>query len=199
MSTLTSPTLGKLISNIRNMLGQPIATNTTWTDDELREYINEAIRMYFTLVVKNYEGYFTVTTDPTSGGSGNLSYTTGTDLIALPADCFQVKTVYIQRPQGWSVLEYRNDVTHGYWVQSGNGDPNVYQPYYFFQGNNLVLRPVPNATAANAIKVDYIQMPDQLINGGDSLTAHISPVFKQTIESYAIWMAKSKQSMVNGV
>lgn len=198
MATLTSPTLGKLITNVRNLLGQPNATNSTWSDYELTEYINEAVRIYFAEVVKNYEGYFTVSTDPQSGGSGNLTYTANVDLIALPTDCFQVKAAYIQRPQGWSILSYQNDLTHGYWTNTGNGSPNVYQPYYFFQGNNMVLRPVPNVTGTNAIKLDYIQFPDQMVNGGDSMTNQVSPVFKQLIEMYAVYKAKLKQSMVSG-
>lgn len=187
-----------MISNVRNLLGQPSATNSSWTDAELTEYINEAIRLYFTEVVKNYEGYFTVSTDPSSGGSGNLSYTANSDLVALPSDCFQVRNVYIQRSQGWSHLDYINDLTHGYWTSSGSGAPEVYQPFYFFQGNNLVLRPVPNQSATAAIKLDYIQLPDQMFNGGDQLTNQVSPVFKQLLEMYAVYKAKLKQSMVSG-
>src|SRR5437868_3126669 len=145
MSTLTSPTLGKLLSNVRNLLGQTNASNSKWTDDELTEYINEGIRLYFAEVVKNNEGYFTVSTDPNAGGSGNLSYTSTSELVALPSDCFQVRAVYMQRPQGWTCLEYRNDLTHGFWTGVSSGaNPNTYEPYYFFQGNNLVLRPCPN-------------------------------------------------------
>jgi hypothetical protein len=81
----------------------------------------------------------------------------------------------------------------------GNGSPNVYQPYYYFQGNNLVLRPVPNVTAAGVLKLDYIQLPDQMVNGGDSLTNQVSPVFKQLLEMYAVYKAKLKQSMTTGV
>ncbi len=195
MATLTSPTLGKLITSIRNFLGQPNAANSTWTDSELTEYLNEGVRLYFAEVVKNFEGYFTITTDATS----NLSYTASVETVALPTDCFQVKAVYIQRSQGWSILEYRNDLTHSYSTNTGGGGVNVYQPYYFFQGNNLVLRPVPNMSAANALKLDYIQLPDQMVNGGDSLTNQVSPVFKQLIEMYAIYKAKLKQSMVAGV
>lgn len=199
MATLTSPTLGYLLSNIRNLLGQTSASNSSWTDSELTEYVNEAVRLYFGEVVKNYEGYFTISTDPASGGSGNLSYSAGSDLVALPADCFQVKSVYIQRPQGWSILEYHNDLTHGYWTSIGAGSNSMtYQPYYFFQGNNLVLRPVPDASASNVIKLDYIQLPDQMVNGGDALTNQVSPVFKQLLEMYAVYKAKLKQSMVSG-
>lgn len=194
MSTLSSPTLGRLITNVRNLLGQPNAANSTWTDFEITEYINEAVRLYFAEVVKNFEGYFTVTTDPSS----NLTYTANTETVALPTDCFQVRAVYIQRPQGWSILEYHNDLTHGYWTGTGSGNPNTYQPYYFFQGNNLVLRPVPDSTGTAVLKLDYIQLPDQMVNGGDSLTNQVSPVFKQLLEMYAVYKAKMKQSMVSG-
>lgn len=190
MSTLTSPTLGALISNVRNLLGQPNANNSTWTDLELTDYLNEAIRMYFAEVVKNFEGYFGATT--------TLSYTAGTETVALPSDCFQVKAVYIQRSQWFSLLQYINDVTHGYWTTTGGGSSEVYTPYYFFRGNNLVLRPVPDASATDAIKLEYIQLPDQMVNGGDSLTNQVSPVFKQLVEMYAVYKAKMKQSMVSG-
>lgn len=198
MATLTSPTLGRIITSVRNMLGQPNAANSKWTDGELTEYINEGVRLYFAEVVKNYEGYFTISTDPNAGGSGNLSYTANNELVALPTDCFQVKALYIQRPQGWSILEYVNDLTGGYANNVGSGSPNVYQPYYFFQGNNLVLRPVPNVTASNVLKLDYIQLPDQMVNGGDTLTNQVSPIFKQLIEMYAVYKAKLKQSMATG-
>lgn len=194
MATLTSPTLGKLLSNVRNLLGQPSATNSTWTDAELTEYVNEAVRIYFAEVVKNYEGYFTVTTDSTT----NLTYTAGSDTVALPTDCFQVRAVYIERNQGWSILEYRNDLSHGYADNVGAGASNTYQPYYFFQGNSIILRPVPSATGTAVLKVDYIQLPDQMVNGGDSLTNQVSPVFKQLLEMYAVYKAKLKQSMVSG-
>lgn len=97
------------------------------------------------------------------------------------------------------MLEYRNTFTQGYWTNTGNGSPNVYSPYYFFQGNNLVLRPMPNSSGPLALKVDYVQFPDQMVNGGDSMTNQVSPIFKQLIEMYAVYKAKLKQSMTTGV
>lgn len=194
MATLTSPTLGKLITNVRNMLGQTNASNSTWTDFELTEYINEGVRLYFAEVVKNMEGYFTISTDPTN----NLSYTANNELVALPTDCFQVKAAYIQRSNGWEILEYRNDVTNGFLTNTGAGGNNTYSPMYYFQGNSLVLHPTPNMDGLNQIRLDYVQLPDQMVNGGDSLTNQVSPVFKQLIEVYAIYKAKMKQSMVSG-
>lgn len=198
MAQLSAPTLARLICNVRNMLGQPNATNSTWTDLELKEYLNEGIRMYFTDVVKHSEGYFTVSTDPQAGGSGNLSYAANNELVALPTDCFEVKAVYIQRSNGWEILEYRNDITNGFLTNTGSGGTNTYSPMYYFMGNNLVLHPTPNTAGANQIRVDYVQLPDQMVNGGDSLTNQLSPVFKQLIEAYAVWLAKQKQSLVNG-
>lgn len=194
MGILSSPSLGKLISNVRNMLGQPNPVNSTWTDAELTEYLNEAVRMYFAEVIANAEGYFTTSTDP----SANLSITSGSELVALPADFFQMKALYIQRTNGWEILEYRNDVTSGFISQGGGTGSNTYSPYYYFQGNSIVLHPTPNFSQTGVLRLDYIQFPSTMINGGDALTNQVSPVFKQLIEKYAIVQAKKKQSMVNG-
>lgn len=194
MAMLTSPSLSKLLFNIRNMLGQPNSANSTWTDAELTEYINEGIRMYFAKVIKNQEGYFTTSTDP----NNNLSYTANNELVALPIDCFEVKAAYIQRSNGWEILEYRNNVTTGFLTNTGSGGSNTYSPSYSFRGNNLVLWPTPNLDGAGQIRLDYVQFPDQMINGGDTMSNQVSPVFKQLIEKYAIYQAKKKQSLVNG-
>lgn len=195
MSLLTSPTLTKLLTNVRNMLGQPNPINSTWTDLELKEYINEAVRMYFSEVIANGEGYFTTSTDPLS----NLSIVSGQELVALPADFFQAKALYIQRSNGWELLEYRNNITTGFISIGGGTGSNTYSPYYYFQGNNLVIHPTPNFSQTGVLRLDYVQFPDQMVNGGDSMTNQVSPVFKQVIEKYAIVQAKKKQSMVSGV
>ncbi len=195
MATLSSPTLGSLLTDVRNMLGQPNAQNSTWTNLELTSYLNEAVRTYFAEVVKPSEGYFTTSTDPGS----NLSYVNGTETVALPTDCFEVKALFVQRSNGWEILEYRNNVTTGILTNTGSSGGNTYSPTYSFRGNDLVLNPTPNADGANQLRLDYIQFPDQMVNGGDSLTNQVSPVFKQLLVAYAVWMAKNKQSMVNGV
>lgn len=194
MSLLTSPSLGKLIFNVRNMLGEPNPVNSTWTDAELKEYINEAVRMYFAEVIANGEGHFTTTTDPAS----NLSVVAGTETVALPSDFFQMKALYVQRSNGWEILEYRNNITTGFISSGGGTGSNSYNPYYYFLGNSIVLHPTPTFSATGILRLDYIQFPDQMVNGGDALTNQVSPVFKQVIEKYAIVQAKKKQSMVNG-
>jgi hypothetical protein len=176
------------------MLGQPNPVNSTWTDAELKEYANEAVRMYFAEVIANSEGYFTVSTDPNS----NLSIVSGTETVALPTDFFQMKCLYIQRTNGWELLEYRNNVTSGFVSTGGGTGSNTYSPYYYFQGNNIVLHPTPNFSATGVLRLDYIQFPDQMVNGGDSMTNQVSPVFKQLIEKYMVVQAKKKESMVNG-
>lgn len=190
MAALASPTLGKLIFNVRNFLGQPDPGNSSWTDSELKEYLNEAVRMYFAEIVKNSDGYFTTTT--------TLGVTANTETVALPSDCFEVKALYIQRSNGWELLEYRNDVTGGIVTGTGAGGGGTFSPSYSFLGNNLLLRPVPSFTQSGILRLDYVQFPDQMVNGGDTATAQVSPVFKQLLEMYAVYKAKLKQSMVSG-
>ena len=190
MALLQPTTLGRTIQNVRNYLGQPNPVNSTWTDNELKEYINEAVRQYFAQIAKNSDGYFTTTT--------LLSVVANVETVALPTDCFEVKALYIQRTNGYEILEYRNDITNGFLTTVGTSAGNTYSPLYFFMGNNLVLHPTPNFSQTNVLRLDYIQFPDQMINGGDAMTNQISPVFKQLIEMYAVWKAKGKQSMVTG-
>lgn len=192
MAMLSSPTLGRLITNVRNFLGQPNSNNSIWSDSELTEYLNEGVRMYFAQVIKNSEGYFMPV-------PAYLDVVTGVEEVALPNDCFEVKALYIQRNNGWEILNYQNDVTSGFFTSGGSTGSNTYSPYYFFRGNNLVLHPVPQFSQTAVLRLDYVGFPDQMINGGDTMTNQVSPVFKQLIEMYAVCKAKMKQSMVNGV
>lgn len=190
MATLSSPSLGKTITNVRNFLSQPNPANSAWTDAELTEYINEGIRMYFAEVVKTSEGYFTTNT--------LLDVVTDVETVALPSDFFEVRALYIQRNNAWEILPYNNNITDGFYTNSGSSSL-TYAPYYFFRSNNLVLRPTPNFSATGVLRLEYVQFPDTLVNGGDMLTNQVSPVFKQLIEMYAVYKAKLKQSMTNGV
>jgi hypothetical protein len=171
------------------MLNQRNPLNSFWTDEELVEYLNEGVRLYFAEVIMNNEGYFTAQSD--------LDIVTDTDTIALPTDCYQVRTVYKKVTDGYVILPYRNNMTEGYSTKGGTSGNN-YLPYYYFRANNLVLRPVPNFSETSGIRLEYIQFPDTMVYGGDSLTNQVSPIFKQVIEMYAVYKAKLRESLVNG-
>lgn len=146
--------------------------------------------MYFAEVLKNSEGLFVTTTD--------LSVTSGTETVALPSDFFECRALYIQRNNGYDILPYQPNLTDGYATNTGTGS-TLYSPYYFFRANNLVLRPVPDFTASSILRLEYTQFPDTMVNGGDAMTSQVSPVFKQLIEMYAIYKAKLKESLANGI
>lgn len=190
---LVAPTLAKLITNVRNFLGEPNSGNSFWTDLELTEYINEGVRMYFADVVKNSDGYFNAVTPAL------LGVVSGTETVALPTDFFEARSLYAQRNNGWEILEYRNDITSSFITQGISSGGNTFSPYYYFRANQIVLRPTPQFSQTGFLRLEYIAFPDQMINGGDTMTNQVSPVFKQLVEGYAIWKAKLKQSLVNGV
>lgn len=190
MATLTQPTLQNLLTGVRTMLGQRDPLNSYWKDDELTDYINEAVRIYFLECVLANEGYFTTQTD--------LNIVANTETIALPTDCFEVKNVWKKVTNGYIVLPYRNSMVESYSTQGGSSSES-YIPSYYFQSNNLVLRPTPNFSETAGIRIEYIQFPDNMVWGGDSMTNQVSPVFKQLIVMYAVYKAKLRESMVNGV
>lgn len=190
MATLSAPTLQQLLNSVRTMLNQPKESNSFWKDVELTEYLNEAVRLYFLECVQANEGYFTTTTD--------LNIVANTETIALPTDCFQVKNLWKKVTNGYVSLNYRNSVTDGYSTQGGSNNESFF-PAYQFRANNLVLHPTPNFSETSGIKLEYIQFPDQMVWGGDSMTTQVSPIFKQLIQMYAVYKAKLRESMVNGV
>lgn len=189
MATLSAPTIEDLITNVRNMLNQPSATNSFWTDEELAVYLNEGVRRYFAEVVQHSEGQFTTTDD--------LDITANSATIALPSDCFKVKQVWRKVSGGYEPLHYRNTLNEGLTTSSASGGSN-FIPDYKFRGNSLVLSQTPGFSETDGIKIEYVQFPETLVTGGDSLTAQVSPVFKDLIEAYAVWKAKVKESLVTG-
>lgn len=190
MATLTSPTLSKLLTNVRFMLNQPNPANSFWTDLELTEYINEAIRMYFAEVTMNNEGQFVTQTD--------LNIVSGTETVALPADCFEVRVLYKKISDAYIVLPYNPSVVSDYSTQGGTSS-EFFRPLYTLRDNNLVLRPIPNFSETAGLRLEYIRFPETLVNGGDTMSTQVSPVFKQLIEMYAVYKAKIKESLVSGV
>lgn len=190
MATLSSPTASTLVTSVRAMLRQPNPANSFWSDEELLRYLNEAVRVYFAEVTFNNEGQFLATAD--------LNMVGGTETIALPTDCFEVRAVYRKMTDGYVAMAYVNDVTRGF-VTAANSTGDMYIPSYYFRGNNLVLRDAPEQSETAGIRLEYVQFPDTLVNGGDALSSQISPIFKQVVEMYAVYKAKMVESLVTGV
>ncbi len=190
MATLASPTLQSLLTNVRTLLNQLDPQNSFWKDDELTTYLNDAVRIYFLEVLHSREGYFTTTAD--------LNIVSGTEAVSLPADCFQVRTLWKKVTNGYSPLVFGNSPTEGYSTQGGASGAS-YLPSYFFRGNAIILRDTPNFSETAGLKLEYVQFPDTMIYGGDVMTSQVSPMFKQLIEIYAVYKAKLKESLVSGV
>lgn len=189
MAILTSPTIEELIENVRNMLNQPDSTNSFWSDAELTEYLNEGVRRYFAEVAPLFDGQFTTTV--------SLDIVANAETVELPDDCFSVKALYKKMNQSYAVLKYRNNILESYATTTQSGDS--YIPYYYFRGNSVVLRPIPGASETAGLLLEYVQFPDTMVNGGDSLTAQVAPVFKDLVQMYAVTKAKTKESLVTGV
>ena len=198
---LVNPTVQGLIEAVRDLLSQPDPNNSNWSDAELLRYINEATRILMAELSDIDEGHFSA--EPIL-----LPLVQGEDLVELPATCFKVRALYKNTSQGRLMLRYRNNLTEGFSTLPGT-DSDLYTPYYYFRGNNLVLRPVPALsepvvgldvnTAAQGLTLEYIEYPESLVNGSDQLTAQIAPLFRQVVEAYAVYKAKFKESLVTGV
>lgn len=190
MPALTQPTVSELIEEVRSNLNQPGEENSFWTDEELASYLNRAVRRYFEEVVLNMEGQFDTTVA--------LDIVSGVDTVDLPSDFFKVKVLYKKLPDGtYAVLHYRNNLTGGFSTLGGTTSQS-YLPYYYFRGNQLVLRPVAQFSEVGGLYLEYTALPETMLSGGDTLTTGVSALFRDLVIAYATWQAKLKESLTTG-
>lgn len=189
MAQLSSPTLERLIKEARIFLRQQSSSNSTWSDEELTLYINDAIRIYFLEVAERAEGQFDAVLD--------LDITSGTEAIPLPSNFFEAKALYKRAENNYYILPYENFITTSY-TTDGGSNGSTFMPAYYFRGNNIILRPVPQFTESASLRLEYTAFPETLIWGGDTMSSGVSPIFKELIIMYAAYKAKASDSATNG-
>lgn len=189
MGVLTAPSLARLLLETRLALNQPKNTNSFWSDPELTIYLNDGVRQYALELSQRAEGQFCTQV--------NLDVVSGVETVALPSDCFVVKGLWVVQNNRNTILPYKNNEVDSYDTNVSSGSQG-YEPYYFFRGNNLVLRPAPGFSQTAALVLEYMQFADNMIDVGDTLNTSISPMFKELVVAYAVYKAKLKESLVNG-
>lgn len=189
MALLTEPTLSRLLKEARIFLNQQQEENSFWRNDELTLYINDGIRQYFLALNEAGEGQFDTKT--------TLDLVANQEEVPLPDDCFEVRSVFKVKNNYNEMLRYQNNVSRSY-DTSTNNSAQDYTPYYYFRGNNIVLRPIPGFNETGGLVLEYTQFPETLITGGDILTSGISPIFKELVVAYCVYKAKLKESSVRG-
>jgi hypothetical protein len=189
MATLSPDTLNQLLTQARLFLNQPKSDNSFWSDPELTGYINDGIRQYFLIIAENGEGQF--------DAKISLDLVQNVETVALPTDCFEVRSLYRVRNGSNDILRYNNNISKGYSTQGGNSGDS-YLPYYFFRGNDIVLRPIPGFAETGGLILEYTAFPETLITGLDTMTNKISPIFKELVVKYCVYQAKLKESSVMG-
>ncbi len=190
MAQVIAPNLEKIIQNVRRMLNQPKAENSRFSDSDLTTWANDAIQQIFLTVNEAGEGQFDTITNP------GLDVTNAVETVALPIDCFAVKAVYWTQGTINRRLEYRQNTMMDFDNSSTNSGQTTYEPYYYFRGNSLVLRPIPGFTStSHPLIIEYTKFPSMLVYGGDTMDAGISPLFRELIESYVISKAKFRDDL----
>ncbi len=190
MPAVVQPSLERIIRDARIALRQQKAENSRFTDAELTGYANDAIQQIFAITNETSEGQFDKTT--------TLNIVSGAETVALPTDCFAVKTLYKVQGTVNRRLEYKQTVLDDYDNNATNSGSTTYEPYYYFRANNIVLRPIPGFSETAGLVIEYTSYPDVLVYGGDILTSGISPVFKELVVSYVISKAKFADDLSGG-
>lgn len=190
MAQVIAPTLERLVRDARILLNQPKAENSRFSDSELTGYANDAVQQIFLTVNEAGEGQFDKITSP------GLDVVNAVETVALPIDCFAVKAIWWTQNTIKRRLEYRQNTTMDFDTSATNTGQTTYEPYYYFRGNNLVLRPIPGFTSTDhPLIIEYTAYPTVLVYGGDSMDAGISPLFKELIVSYVVSKAKFRDDL----
>lgn len=153
-------------------------------------YANDAIQQIFHVINESGEGQF--------DKIDSLDLVSGVETVALPADCFSIKALFKVQGTVNKRLEYRQNVTEDYDNTNTSTGSTTYEPYYYFRGNQLVLRPSPGTNETDGLVIEYTAFPDVLVYGGDIMTNGISPMFKELIVSYIVAKAKFADDLSGG-
>lgn len=190
MAAVVAPTLEKIVREARVLLNQPRAENSRYSDAEMTSYANDAIQQIFLTINEVCEGQFDKST--------TLDIVNATETVALPTDCFAVRGLWKLQNTIWRRLEYRQNIMMDFDVNATNSGSTTYEPYYYFRGNNLVLRPIPGFSETGSLKIEYTAYPDVLVYGGDVMTNGISPLFREMITMYIVYKCKLKDDLSGG-
>lgn len=161
-----SKTLTNLREAVRVELRDP--DGIRFRDPDVDHAVNQAYRHIYFIVLEAQQGYFEKT--PVFH-----STTAGSDVVALPSDHYHtVRLEYVYSNNTTIPLKRHNRGVDT--KQTANTTLiRTAGPFtYDFQGNNLVLDPVPSVSETNCLKHTYIQAllsTDDLVNPADPVHA----------------------------
>lgn len=176
-------TLAELITNVRERLDE--ATETHWTDTEIRRWINEGAKD------------LTRRTESLQDTS-DIPAVVGTQQYALPTDVIRLYRVEYSATGEELIytLEYRdfNDADAVWWTHQATSQstPFLFTMWGFPPSLNMVVYPKPSA--AGSFKVFYYRLPVVLALDGadDALTVEVPQGWEDTIVDYAEYVALRK-------
>jgi hypothetical protein len=156
-----------------------------WTDTEIYYYINRAYQYYWNKLVN--AGYKSLCVAPVL-----LDITSGVDTIALPTDFYKARRVDRLIDTKIIPLQYKENF-EDVMLTTGVTSSTLYTPSYTFQGNNLLLEPLPSFSATSALQVSYWPVMTKLANTTDSPVAGFNAQWQDLIPIRAAFIAKSNR------
>lgn len=186
--------LGDMVENVARKLGDPLLQ--FYTEEEIKQAIGESYRIYYMRLIREAEGFFETTTD--------LDIVSGVAEISLEG----MDPPYKSISQVWRYVtngvvpleEQENRFNPVFTLAVGSGDS--YIPQYKQQGTNLVLYPPPGASETDAIKFDYVYIPDfPVSNSSDDFEfdENFPTVYETNVECRAALKALGTKDVTGGL
>lgn len=190
--------LSVLEGNIRRNLSDPTGGVNApyYTSQEIKQYIGDAYKNYYKILVNEGEGYFETSTNISLVANQALY-----SLSALSPAFFSIHSLERVNSRGTFPLKeaermFRPNYSFG--IPSGDG----YYPTYRLQSLNLLIEPTPQFSESNALILKYYYLPT--FPSASSLDSfqfddNFSVAFETMIELYATIRALEGKDGVGGV
>jgi len=164
-----------LTTTVRRYINEPDSTNSNFTDSEIYDYLNQAIRFLGT------EMEWPLQTAEATSATNQAVYTLPEDFISLSDFYFDNRDLTIIERADLSAL--RTD-----WQDADAG-----KPMYCYKSDNAKIGLYPKPDTANAgltLQIQYIKVPADLADDTTSPDLHVA--FQDCLPFYAAFLCEHR-------
>lgn len=172
MAQQLTGTLSNFITRVRRYLKETDATKSHWSDDFLKHLFNAQYRRRSAQLHMAHEGFFTiVATRDLVAEQARYAWPAGfSRLLKMELVRDDGRTVPIER------FERHRDVNFS---PSTSGD--TYKPTFRPIGSGFVLEPAPVEGDEDALRIEYVGIPEELTANGDSLHSDFPKILDELL------------------
>lgn len=166
-------------------------TATFWEDDDLNDFLDEAIRYYWLWMVE--------ADHPATKTETTHNIVAGTSTIALPSDWIASRLIErVFDTFTYPVWWYERFEAPNYTAGASTTSVVGYLPRVRFSGTNLLLEPTPADNITGGIRHEYYYVPSDIADDSASPPSPLGNLYPEMLIHRMVLLAKQKEEMIGG-